>query len=84
MYFVLTKRPEYVLFCMSPSERFAVGVSEHRVVHLLVPDPGGAWQVLREWNAEEYSHTAFMAQLRNREEPDDPEQLLALLPPNLR
>lgn len=84
MYFVLAKRPQYTLFCMSPSERFAIGLTEGMVVHLLVREAQGAWQVLRQWQAAEYSHTAFMAALRNREEPGDPTQLLELLPPHLR
>jgi hypothetical protein len=85
MYFVTTKRPEYVLFCTTPSERAAIGLTEKQVVQLLVrPTLGDAWHVLREWNVEVYSHTDFMAQLHGVSEPAAPEQLLAFLPAHLR
>lgn len=85
MYFVTTKRPEYVLFCTTPSERAAVGLTEKQVVHLLVRSTGAeTWRVLREWNADAYSHTEFMAQLRDVGEPADPRQLVEFLPAHLR
>jgi len=85
MYFVTTKRPEYILFCTTPSERAAVGLTEKQVVHLLVRTTNvDAWRVLREWNADVYSHTEFMAQLREVSEPADPQQLVDFLPAQLR
>ena len=85
MYFVTTKQADYVLFCTTPSERGAVGLTEKQVVRLLVrPAPGDEWRVLREWNAEVYSHTEFMAQLHGVSEPADPQQLIEFLPAHLR
>ena len=85
MYFVTTKQPEYVLFCTTPSERAAVGLTEKQVVQLLVrPTLGDDWRALREWNADVYSHTEFMVQLRDVSEPADPEQLVEFLPAHLR
>lgn len=84
MYFVTTKREGYVLFCLTPSERAALGLTEKGVVHLLVrgssPDQ---WSVLREWSAADYSHTDFLTAVHHRDEPSDPHQLLALLPERL-
>ena len=85
MYFVLTKRPGYVLFAMTPSERFAIGLGDDQAtVHLFARAGDGKWQVVHEWNAAAFSHTAFMAALRPREEPQDLSEWLELLPANLR
>jgi hypothetical protein len=84
MYFVTVKRPEYVLFCMSPSERFALGLDEHQVIHFLVRGPAKDWQVTHTWSAKDFSHTTFMVALRDRDEPTDPKELLQLLPAALR
>lgn len=84
MYFVTTKRPGYVLFSMTPSERFAVGLSEERMVHLLERTGDRDWKVLREWPAATYSHTDFMAGLRERDEPASAGDLIALLPSELQ
>lgn len=84
MYFVTSKNPEYVLFCMTPSERAAVGLTEKNVVHLLVHVAGDRWQVLREWPGTTLSHTDFMTGLAKVEEPADPRQLLQHLPAPLR
>jgi hypothetical protein len=84
MYFVTTKRTGYVLFCMTPSERAAVGLTEKAVVHLLVRESSGEWVVLREWSASDYSHTDFMAAWHHRQEPADPTALLGVLPEPLR
>jgi hypothetical protein len=83
MYFVTTNRPGYILFSMTPSERAAVGLTEKQVIHLLTRE-GGAWKILREWNASEYSHTDFMVALHDAPEPSDPRQMLDLLPARLR
>ena len=84
MYFVTTKRAGYVLFCTTPSERAAVGLTEGQMVHLLMREASADWTVVREWKAADYSHTDFLASLRQHEEPADPKKLLEFLPPVLR
>jgi hypothetical protein len=84
MYFVTTKHPDYTLFCMTPSERFAVGVTETQVVRLLARGPTGDWAAVREWDGRVFSHTAFMSALHRRVEPEHVDDFLALLPPDLR
>lgn len=85
MYFVTTKRDGYVLFCTTPSERGAVGLTERQVVHLLVRESmTDDWVVLREWNAKDYSHTDFLAALHRAQEPTEPKRLLDFLPSDLR
>lgn len=83
MYFVSAKREGFVMFCMSPSERFAIGLTEEQNVRLL-EQSGGQWKTLREWPSADYSHTALMAGLRLREEPPGASEWLALLPERLR
>lgn len=80
MYFVTTKHPDYVLFCMTPSERAAVGLTEGKVVRLLVQREG-QWEIAREWEAERLSHTDFMVAAGRLPEPKDPLELLRLAPP---
>lgn len=84
MYFVTTKHPDYVLFCMTPSERAAIGLTEHGVVHLLARGAANSWQTLREWPVAELSHTEFMVALGKVNEPADPRALLQYLPAKLR
>jgi hypothetical protein len=84
MYFVTTKREGYVLFCLTPSERAALGLTEKRLVHLLVRQGSTDWVVLCEWEASEFSHTDFLAALHRVEEPADPKRLLDFLPARLR
>lgn len=85
MYFVTMNRPGYVLFCMTPSEHAALGLTEKQVVHFLAREShGGAWRLLREWNAADFSHTEFLAAWHHREEPNDPQTLLEVLPPKLK
>jgi hypothetical protein len=85
MYFVTTKREGYILFCTTPSERGALGLTEKQVVHLLVREaPSADWRLLREWNASQYSHTDFMASLYLVAEPADPRDLAELLPKELQ
>ena len=84
MYFVTINRPGYILFCATPSERAAIGLTEKQVIHLLVRDAtSNEWTVLRTWKASDYSHTDFMSALHHKDEPGDPRQLLDLLPANL-
>jgi hypothetical protein len=84
MYFVTTKHADYVLFCMTPSERAAIGVTEKHTVHLLQRGGDDVWQVVREWPVAEYSHTDLMAALGGVSEPADPLELVRFLPPHLR
>jgi hypothetical protein len=80
MYFVTSKKAGYVLFCMTPSGRGAVGLTEGQKVHVFERASGGEWRVLREWDAAERSHTDIMIALGESEEPDDPKRLLDLIP----
>ncbi len=85
MYFVTTKREGYVLFCTTPSERAAVGLTEHQIVHLFVRGATtGKWEVVHEWSAKDYSATEFLAALHHVDEPADPERLIEFLPADLR
>ena len=79
MYFVTSKRAGYVLFCMTPSGRAAIGLSEAQKVHLFERVAGGEWRMLREWDAAERSHTDIMLLLGEHEEPADPKALLDLV-----
>jgi len=84
MYFVTINRPGYILFCATPSERGAIGLTEQQVVHFLVRGAASKqWTVVRSWKTSDYSHTDFMAALRHTGEPDDPRKLLDRLPANL-
>ena len=85
MYFVTTNRPGYVLFCMTPSERGAVGLTDKQTVHLLVRgSPAEPWRVTHKWSTKDYSHTDFLAALHHVAEPADPQELLQFLPAQLR
>jgi hypothetical protein len=79
MYFVTSKKAGYVLFCMTPSGRAAIGLTEKQKVQLFERVAGGAWNVLREWDAAERSHTDIMIMLGEHDEPADPKQLLDLI-----
>ena len=80
MHFVTSKRSGYLLFCMTPSGRAAIGLTENRQVHVFQRSADGAWQILREWDADAMSHTDLMLALGDHEEPDDPRRLLDLIP----
>jgi len=84
MYFVTIKRADFVLFAMSPSERFAIGLTEQQNVRLFTRDPSGGWTLLHEWDARRYSHTEFMSSLHRVDEPADPKELLSYLPAEVR
>ena len=81
MYFVTSKRPGFVLFCMTPSGRAAIGLTELRDVHLFRRTPDGGWQELRAWAGGMVSHTDLMLTLGEHDEPEDPARLLDLVPP---
>jgi hypothetical protein len=80
MYFVTSKKAGYVLFCMTPSGRAAIGLTEGQKVHLFERLQSGEWNVLREWDAAQRSHTDILIALGDRDEPDDPKRLLDLIP----
>jgi len=80
MHFVTSKLAGYVLFCLTPSGRAAIGLTEGRQVHLFQRSADGAWQSLRVWQADTISHTDLMLALGNHDEPDDPKRLLDLVP----
>jgi hypothetical protein len=78
MYFVTSKRAGYALFCMTPSERAAVAVTDdQKRVHLLARD-GKAWSVKHDWPIEEHSHTDLMSRLAKVDEPATVEELVRL------
>jgi len=80
MYFVTSKRPGYVLFCMTPSGRAAIGLTENRDVHMFRREEDGGWHTLREWPGGTLSHTDLMMALGDHDEPEDPARLLDLVP----
>jgi hypothetical protein len=80
MHFVTSKRAGYVLFCMTPSGRAAIGLTEDRHVHLLERSRDGEWRTLKTWEAGGLSHTDLMLALGELDEPDDPRALLDLVP----
>ena len=80
MYFVTSKRAGYLLFCMTPSGRAALGLTEDRRVQLFARVSDGSWESLREWSGDELSHTDLMLTLGEHEEPADPRRLLDLVP----
>jgi hypothetical protein len=78
VYFVTSKRAGYALFCMTPSERAAIAVTEdQKRVHLL-ERAGTEWRVHREWPVDEHSHTELMTRLALVEEPPTIEELVRL------
>ncbi len=80
MYFVTSKKPGYTLFCLTPSGRAAVGLTDQQRVHLFERAPDGTWVILKEWDPAALSHTDLLLALGEHEEPQDPRGLLALVP----
>ncbi len=80
MYFVTSKRAGYILFCMTPSGRAAIGLAEDRGVELFARHASGDWEVLRAWPSGTLSHTDLLLALGDHDEPSDPKGLLALVP----
>jgi hypothetical protein len=69
VYFVTTKRAGYSLFCMTPSERAAIALTEdQKRVHVL-ERTADSWTIRHEWPVEEHSHTELMTRLATCEEP---------------
>jgi hypothetical protein len=78
VYLVTTKRAGYALFCMTPSERAAIAVTEDQTrVHLLERE-GAAWRVRHDWPVEEHSHTELMSRLAVQDEPATVDELVRL------
>lgn len=86
MFFVTTKYSDYVLFAMTPSERAAIGLTaDQQHVHLLRRDETkGGWVVFARWAVADFSHTDFMSAWHRNAEPQDVEELLAVLPAQIR
>lgn len=80
MHFVTSKRAGYVLFCMTPSGRAAIGLTEDRRVDLFERAEDGSWRTLREWRSGTLTHTELMLALGEHEEPEDPRRLLDFVP----
>jgi hypothetical protein len=79
VYFVTTKRAGYALFCMTPSERAAIGVTDDQQrVHLL-ERIGNTWQVRHDWPMSERSHTEIMVRLGTVDEPATVDALVGLI-----
>ena len=79
MYFVTTKRPGYALFCMTPSERAAIAVTDDQTrVHVLERS-GAEWRVAQDWPVAERSHTDIMTRLGNVAEPATAAELIKLI-----
>jgi hypothetical protein len=78
VYFVTVKRPGYVLFSLTPSERAAVGLADdQRRVHVLRRQ-GTDWTVVREWSVDEQSHTDLMRRLATVDEPATVDELIRI------
>ena len=78
MYFVTSKRAGYALFCLTPSERAAIAVTEdQKRVHVLERTATG-WQVHDDWPVEQHSHTELMTRLALVDEPPTVEELVRL------
>ena len=78
MYFVTIKRAGYCLFCMTPSERAAIALTDdQRRVHLL-ERRGAEWSVRQDWSVDEHSHTDLMVRLGRIPEPATVDELVRL------
>jgi hypothetical protein len=78
MYFVTSKRAGYALFCLTPSERMAIGVTDdQRRVQVLARD-GAAWRVANDWAVEEHPHTDLMTRLGRVDEPASVDELVRI------
>jgi hypothetical protein len=69
VYFVTVKRPGYVLFCLTPSERTAIGLTDDQRHVQVLERRGSEWRVHREWAIDEHSHTDLMQRLATVDEP---------------
>ena len=78
MYFVTTKRAGYALFCMTPSERAAIALTDdQKRVHVL-ERTGTTWTVRRDLAVEEHSHTDLLRRLATHDEPSTVDELVRL------
>lgn len=69
MYFVTSKRAGYALFCLTPSERAAIALTEDQKRVQLLEHAGAEWRVRQEWPVEQRSHTEIMVRLGRVDEP---------------
>jgi len=79
VYFVTSKRAGYALFCLTPSERAAVALTDDQQRVQLLERSGADWKLRREWPVGERSHTDLMLRVRDVEVPPTVDALLALL-----
>ena len=75
MYFVTVKRPGFVLFCLTPSERAALGLADDQRRVQLFARRGADWVLFREWTVDEHSHTDLMQRLAGVDEPASIDEL---------
>jgi hypothetical protein len=69
MHFVTTKRPGYAMFCMTPSERAAIGVTDDQQRLHVLERHGSTWKVAYDWPVVARSHTEMMTRLGDVAEP---------------
>ena len=78
MYFVTVKRPGYVLFCLTPSERAAVALTDDQARTQVLERTGTDWSVRGEWPVADQSHTDLMRRLATVDEPATVEALIRI------
>lgn len=78
MYFVTIKRPGFVLFCVTPSERAAIGLTDDQQRVQILERRGSDWVVHREWRIDEHSHTELMQRLAIVDEPATTDALVRI------
>ncbi len=78
MYFVTIKQPGYCLFCTTPGERAAFGLTDDQKQVRLLGRDGAGWRVLRERPVDERSHTEVLVRLGSVDEPATIDELAKL------
>jgi hypothetical protein len=80
MTFVTIKHEGYSLLATTPSGRAGLGLSADQKRLDFLRRRDDRWEVLRSWPVDDLSHTEAILRLGKVEEPERPEELLALLP----
>jgi hypothetical protein len=78
VYFVTVKRPGFVLFCLTPSERAAIGLADDQRRVQMFERRGADWVLVREWTVDEHSHTELMQRLATVDEPATIDELVRI------